>query len=309
MSTAGGALGGAQLSPAPAGLGMRRGGRLLVIVGWVAFLCVGLTLAHRLPTPALTPSGRAWSLRSLPRSDPAAAVIVLVRVVALALGWYLAFATVVALACRLVGWHAAAVAVEAASPRFVRRVLQVTVGVALLAAPAPAGAFHVVPGTAANASVADEAITMRLVRPPSRTSTAPTDATAVRPPLPAADREATTGSVVEQQPLDGETEVILMRRLADGTGDGAAADASADAAGTARAAPTTWTIEPGQHLWSIASQLVGEHLGRQALDDEVDPYWRRLVAANQHRLAVRDVPDLVYPGQVLEVPPVAATDG
>jgi nucleoid-associated protein YgaU len=57
-------------------------------------------------------------------------------------------------------------------------------------------------------------------------------------------------------------------------------------------------INRGEHLWSIAAS----HLGDGTIAD-VAPYWRRLIAHNRARLRSGD-PDLVYPGEVVELPPL-----
>lgn len=54
--------------------------------------------------------------------------------------------------------------------------------------------------------------------------------------------------------------------------------------------PSTWTVEPGDHLWSVAERVVGP-------GGDVAAYWRRLLAANP----LPD-PDLVFPGQTLVLP-------
>jgi resuscitation-promoting factor RpfA len=58
------------------------------------------------------------------------------------------------------------------------------------------------------------------------------------------------------------------------------------------------TITPGDHLWSIAAA----HLGVVNAAD-IAPYWRRLVEHNRSRLRSGD-PNLVYPGEVVELPPL-----
>jgi hypothetical protein len=52
-------------------------------------------------------------------------------------------------------------------------------------------------------------------------------------------------------------------------------------------------IAPGEHLWSIAAH--------HAAGDHVAAYWRRVVDLNRSRLRSGD-PDLVYPGEVVELP-------
>ena len=60
-------------------------------------------------------------------------------------------------------------------------------------------------------------------------------------------------------------------------------------------------MQPGESFWSIAEELLAERLGRPPTDAEVDPTWRRLVAANLDRLVTGD-PDLLFPGQELLLP-------
>ncbi|HEU5082127.1 MAG TPA: hypothetical protein VFU14_02215 [Acidimicrobiales bacterium] len=73
---------------------------------------------------------------------------------------------------------------------------------------------------------------------------------------------------------------------------------------TAPAAPATWTVVAGESLWSIAEELLADAWGRPATDPEIAPYWQHLVAANRGRLVDPADPDLIHPGQVLEVPAV-----
>lgn len=67
--------------------------------------------------------------------------------------------------------------------------------------------------------------------------------------------------------------------------------------------PTTWTVTPGESLWTIAEELLAEVWQRRPSDAEVDPFWRALVERNRGRLVDPADSDLIHPGQVLEVPP------
>jgi len=60
---------------------------------------------------------------------------------------------------------------------------------------------------------------------------------------------------------------------------------------------------PGDHLWRVAEVAMTNHLGRPAANHEIDGYWRRLVALNRESLIDPDNPDLVFSGQVIELPP------
>lgn len=69
-------------------------------------------------------------------------------------------------------------------------------------------------------------------------------------------------------------------------------------------APATWTVAPGESLWSIAEELLTEAWRRPPSDAEIDPFWRALVEGNRARLVDPADPDLIHPGQVFEVPPL-----
>jgi nucleoid-associated protein YgaU len=63
-------------------------------------------------------------------------------------------------------------------------------------------------------------------------------------------------------------------------------------------AAATWTIRPGDHLWRVAE----ETMGTDAPLERVERYWRTLVEHNRARLADPTNPDLVFAGQVFELP-------
>jgi hypothetical protein len=86
---------------------------------------------------------------------------------------------------------------------------------------------------------------------------------------------------------------------------------------TPQARPTTpalpaprsarWTVRPGDNLWSIASAVVSARIGRQGSDLQVAAYWVDLIQANQSRLPVPSDPSLIFPGDVIELPPFGDT--
>lgn len=67
-------------------------------------------------------------------------------------------------------------------------------------------------------------------------------------------------------------------------------------------APAAWVVEPGDHLWAIATQVVTEVHGHPVSDAVVADYWCELVEINRPRLVDPANPDLIYPGQELLVP-------
>jgi len=74
----------------------------------------------------------------------------------------------------------------------------------------------------------------------------------------------------------------------------------------APASEATHAVTAGEHLWSIAAATVAARNGRPAETlpaAEVAPYWRRVVERNRDRLQSGN-PSLVYPGEVVELPPL-----
>lgn len=67
-------------------------------------------------------------------------------------------------------------------------------------------------------------------------------------------------------------------------------------------APEEWVVEPGDHLWSIAAEVLREHFGEVPSERRVARYWQRLIDANRDRLVIPGEPDVIMPGQHLVVP-------
>jgi hypothetical protein len=65
-------------------------------------------------------------------------------------------------------------------------------------------------------------------------------------------------------------------------------------------------VVQGDNLWTIARNHLAEVRGRPAVelsDRQIAAYWVTLVDANLGGLRSGD-PDLIYPGEVVELPPV-----
>lgn len=67
------------------------------------------------------------------------------------------------------------------------------------------------------------------------------------------------------------------------------------------------TVRSGESFWAIAAAEVERVTQHQPDLTQVDGYWRALVRANADRLVHPGNPDLVYVGQVLDLPPVPAS--
>lgn len=65
-------------------------------------------------------------------------------------------------------------------------------------------------------------------------------------------------------------------------------------------------VEPGENLWSIASEHLVQAFGRHPTPSEVKAYWGELIALNRANLPDPANPDLIYRGIELQMPPVQA---
>lgn len=74
--------------------------------------------------------------------------------------------------------------------------------------------------------------------------------------------------------------------------------------GTDGPGPANHVVSRGQSFWSIAHDRL-QQAGVVADEVAVRGYWLELIAWNRHRLVDRDDPDLILPGQVFLLPPVA----
>ena len=70
--------------------------------------------------------------------------------------------------------------------------------------------------------------------------------------------------------------------------------------------PHAVTVRRGDHLWSLSQQHLERVLGRSPLGEhEIARYWVRVIEANRVTIRSGD-PDLIYPGETIQLPPVHA---
>jgi hypothetical protein len=241
--------------------------RLLVGAVWIVALVATILVLNRLGSGQLsTPPllDRSELQLWLDDRDAVVAAFAVVRLIGLALAWYLLIVTVLGLAARLSRIPALVRLADLATLPAVRKILGAVAGVGITASAASLMAANLFPDQPA--------------RGPG--TGALTDSTVVLERLPEGDD-------------------VILRRLPD-TEDGTSTLDVEDA--PVAASPATWTAQPGDHLWHIAEATLTESWGRPPTDGEVAPYWTGLVEANRDVLVDPANPDLIHPGQTFRLP-------
>lgn len=155
--------------------------------------------------------------------------------------------------------------------------------------PGPAEGSSVAPGTARD-------------RPDDRS---PPESSEGRPTSPSDVAPEATSAVV-QPPGDVDAGTASSSTTSPGP---SSRPAPAPRPGSASvASPPRHVVQPGDHFWAIAAQVLRAAWGRHVVEDrEIVPYWRELIAANRAALVRPGDPDLILPGQelVLPTPPPA----
>jgi hypothetical protein len=256
--------------PPPAAAGPSAWQRALGAVAWLGLL-VGMVVAlHRMGSGSLsTPPllDRAALQRWLDGRDAVTVAFAVVRLVALVLGWYLLVVTTVGLAARATRIPALVRLTDLATVPAVRRALGAVAGVGLSASAATLMAGSLLPDQAP----------------------------------PAGEVSLSEGGVVLQRlPDQGD---VVLRRLPDQEGSATMRVEDRPGGSEGSTTPTEWTARPGDHLWHVAEATLAGAWGRAPSDAEVAPYWQQVVEANRGGLADPGNPDLILPGQVLQVPP------
>lgn len=294
---------------------------------WTAGLVVALRLlvaagSSSLSVPLASFDGlSAW----VAETPPADMTVALLRLAALAATGYLLAVTVLAVVARLVRIRPLATAVDRISPGVVRRIVTGGSGVGLVlggvvaslptrdltdapsrdaVASAPAGAAGTPsPSMATMARLPEAAATMTLIThaTPTAADAAATDATMAhlgQPPAPSA-----TMTRMDEVPT---TSPDAASYAAGATPAGREPEGAAPPTPALPGIdPTTWVVEPGDSLWSIAEEVMASPDGTSPGERAVVRYWHRLVEANRAHLVDPDNADLLVPGQRLVVPPPA----
>lgn len=280
------------------------------LVLWVVALVVGTLSFHAigdgpLAAPPLDPTG--W-LDWAEGRDPLVATFAVLRLLVLALSWYLVGATSIGILARVFRAASLVRLADALTVPALRRILQAALGVSLATAmvassvPTPdratggtsAVALHTAGDDAAASVGSSVQVTLAALGEEEERVTLEHVEGDGRPvPLSLLDRarEAATADGGETTTDPRTTEPI---DAADGTSRGNPLPASITA--------DEHLVVAGESFWTIAHEVLTDRLDRRPSDAETAAHWERLVAANRDRLVDRDNPDLIFPGQVLSMP-------
>jgi hypothetical protein len=297
----------------------------LPLLGWLGSLAAGIVLFTALGGGALEapPLGQpsAWGDWTAAR-DPFVAVVAVLRLVVLALAWYLVAVTTVGLVARLTRAARLVRVADALSVPLVRQLLQGALGLTL-AAGVVASSSGAVPAAAGRAGGEAHASATAVATTEDR---GPGAGGVTMVALDAAAADGVRMVALGAPDAEGARMVALDEVEAAADGDGVRMEALDDRS-TARMVgigpPGAATDEPGdgapevgehevlagEHLWSIAAGHLAAHLDRAPTEAEITPHWQRLVEGNRDRLVNPDDPDLIFPGQRLVLPDLPGGSG
>jgi hypothetical protein len=287
----------------------------LPLLVWLGSLSVGVVLFHALGSgplaaPPVTEPG-AWGAWTNER-EPAVATVAVLRLLVLGLTWYLVGVTTVGIVARLARAASLVRVADALTVPVVRRFLQGALGLGLATAMvgavapgtyrAPTATSAVVAGAAASEAAAeevrlahasdDEVRMARVADDEVRLARLTEDA--VRLARASVDEDELTRVASAPLPLellegrDGGDEVT-MRQVAEGREGDATPAAHHE-------------VVAGESLWTIARDALTSPTGGVPSDEALHGYWLDLIEHNRARLADPDNPDLIFPGQRLELP-------
>lgn len=239
--------------------------------------------------------------RWLQQSTSEEALLAGVRLVTLVAAWWLLGSTLLYVAARAARLHAAARALGWATLPVVRRWVDRAAAVSIVAATA-LGVGRPAADPPPTTSPASAPVVVDVdhrdpasvpSRPPSGVRTGQVVDSRPAPTVPPTGTTSPPPTTAPLVPPTAPPPVVPVMPPAP------AAPSAAPAAGT------THTVTRGEHLWSIAAARVSSATGKPPTDvspAEIAPYWLRVVELNRHRLRSGN-PNLVYSGEVVELPP------
>jgi len=244
---------------------------------------------------------------TLVEADQLALAVAVLRLGAIVIGAGLIAVTVAGLAARALGAARLVARVDRWTPPSLRHLLDGALGIGLAATiglsnPAAAGPDEPTPAGAVPVTAPATIPGPTLRRLPDETAPPDPTTTLRRLPDAAAPPDPTTTMLI---PLPGVDPPSGPASSALPFPEAAPSSPSTSPGLTTVPAPTApreVVVRPGDSFWRLAERHQADRLGRQPTDREVVACWVDLVDRNRHRLVVADDPDLIFPGQVMEIP-------
>jgi LysM repeat protein len=292
-------------------------GRSLPLVLWFASLLLGVALFHAMGSGPLSPpplrdpsSWQAWA----EAREPLTAVVAVLRLLVLALAWYLVGVTTIGMASRLTRVARLVRIADALTVPVVRRLLQGALGVGLATAMVGAVTPAAAPTSTALVASLEADPAPRQAGDTSRPTTSEDEVRLVRDDhdevrmvaagdvddvrMVGTDRDDDDALPVPLQLLEADEPAnavgeVSMRRVVDEPAD----------------TPASYQVAAGDSLWTIAAHTLEAARGLPPTEAELHGYWGSLIEVNRARLADPANPDLIFPGQSLVLPPVPAVGG
>jgi hypothetical protein len=248
--------------------------RLLSLLGLGLGIAWLVSLGHGVPGPPVASPGRllAW----WQAEGPLLGAFALIRVLALAAAAYVAVLALLGLSAEWTRWHAARRLLERLSLPGARWFVRGALGLGMLAVAQPATALAAGPARGGSGAPAPSA-TVAPAAPPMLHRVAPTP-----PPTAAPVAIAPRSAAPPTGPVSPDAAVLVTPASAS--------------------VPSSWTLRPGDSLWSVSKAVLRQAWGRPVSDHDVGPFWARVVEANRPRLPHPADPDLVFPDTVVVVP-------
>ena len=112
--------------------------------------------------------------------------------------------------------------------------------------------------------------------------------------------DSRAGAVAHRLPFEAPEHLPGLEVLA--APDGEDAVVGEPEAGTGPAEETTYTVQPGDHLWSIAEQALATDGPGTPSEADITGYWLAVIEENRNELVDPGNADLLYPGQEIVLP-------
>jgi LysM repeat protein len=294
-------------------------GRSLPLVLWFASLLLGIALFHAMGSGPLSPpplrdpsSWQAWA----EAREPLTAVVALLRLLVLALAWYLVGVTTIGMVSRLTRVARLVRIADALTVPAVRRLLQGALGLGLATAMVGAATPAAAPASTAVVASLDADPTPRQAGDTVPPGSSEDEVRLVRADHDEA-RMADPGDVddvrtIGTDPADDALPVPLQLLEADGPAGAVGVVDEVSMRRVVEEPPdltASYQVAAGDSLWTIAARTLEAARGSSPTETELHGYWGSLIEVNRARLADPANPDLIFPGQSLVLPPVPTAGG